>query len=257
VNRIARFWTKDERRKSASRAPEGVRIYAIGDIHGRRDLLDDMLAAISDEIDRRSFARNLVVFLGDLIDRGPDSAGVIERLANLKDDRFRTVFIAGNHEEVLLRILEGEASIVPDWLRFGGLQCAESYGLDGATLQKAGDVEAARLIKAAISESHQIFLRSFADSFTAGDYLFVHAGIRPGLPIEQQTVTDLRWIRSPFLESQECHPQVVVHGHSISREVELLPYRIGVDTGAYRSGSLSAVVLEGAERRVIHVAKPV
>ena len=256
MNKIARFWTTDDRLQSASRAPDCVRLYAVGDIHGHRVLLDEMLGAISDDIHRMPPARNLVVFLGDLIDRGPDSAGVIERLANLNDELFSAVFITGNHEEVLLRILEGESSLMSDWLRFGGLQCAQSYGIDGQRLRMMDEVEAARLIRDAIPEAHQRFLRSFADSFTAGDYLFVHAGIRPGLPIEQQSLTDLRWIRSPFLECRERHPQVVVHGHSISREVEFLPGRIGVDTGAYRSGVLSAVVFEGDDRRILQVRSP-
>jgi serine/threonine protein phosphatase 1 len=113
------------------------------------------------------------------------------------------------------------------------------------------ETEAARRIRDSVPYAHQQFLRSFADSFSAGDYLFVHAGIRPGLPIEQQSVSDLRWIRSPFLECRDHHSQVVVHGHSISREVEFQPGRIGVDTGAYRSGVLSAVVLEREHRRVL------
>ena len=256
MNKIARFWMKDDRLRSKSRAPEGVRLYAVGDIHGHKVLLDEMLGAISDDIDGMPPARNLVVFLGDLIDRGPDSAGVIERLANSRNERFNAVFIAGNHEEVLLRILDGESSLVTDWLRFGGQQCAQSYGLDGKRLRMLDETEAARLVRNAVPEAHQRFLRSFADSFSAGDYLFVHAGIRPGLPIEQQSLTDLRWIRSPFLEYRERHPKIVVHGHSISREVEFLPGRIGVDTGAYRSGVLSAVVFEGDDRRVLQVRSP-
>lgn len=255
MNKIARFWTKDDRLQTPSRVPDGVRIYAIGDIHGHRVLLEEMLRSISDETDRLPPARILIVFLGDLIDRGPESAGVVERLSNLRDDRYRSVFITGNHEEVLLRILDGEASIVADWLRFGGLQCAESYGLDGQKLRTMDETEAARLIGESIPEPHQQFLRSFADSFSVGDYLFVHAGIRPGLPIEQQSLSDLRWIRSPFLECRECHPQVVVHGHSISRDVEFMPGRIGIDTGAYRSGLLSAVVLEREDRRVLQVGQ--
>ena len=255
MNKIARFWTKDDRLRTPARTPEGVRIFAVGDIHGHLGLLDEMLGAIGAEIERLPPARNLVIFLGDLIDRGPDSAGVVERLATMDHQPFRAVFITGNHEEVLLRILDGEASIIADWLRFGGLQCAESYGLDGKALRTMDGGEAARLIRGAVPDRHEQFLRSFADSFSAGDYLFVHAGIRPGLPVEQQSLTDLRWIRSPFLECRDNHPQIVVHGHSISREVEFLPGRIGIDTGAYRSGVLSAVVLEGKDRRVLQVQR--
>ena len=230
-----------------------MRIYAIGDIHGQDRLLVDMLQSIADDIDALPPARNVLVFLGDLIDRGPDSASVVDRLSVLDDHRFKTVFITGNHEEVLLRILDGDSSLVRDWLRFGGLQCAESYGVDPGQLRAMNDREVGRRIRDAIPESHSRFFRSFADSFSAGDYLFVHAGIRPGLPIEQQSLADLRWIRSPFLECQDCHPQVVVHGHSISNDVEFLEGRIGIDTGAYRSGVLSAIVLEGSDRRVLQV----
>lgn len=230
-----------------------MRIFAVGDIHGHDALLGRMLDAIRDDIAGRPKARNVVVFLGDLIDRGPDSAAVVERLRTLADEPFRPVFISGNHEEVLLRILDGDHRLIGDWLRFGGKECAASYGLAAADLRSSNGADSVKRLKAAIPESHQAFLRSFADSFVAGDYLFVHAGIRPGLPIEQQSLSDLRWIRRPFLDCKERHSHMIVHGHSISRDVEFRSGRIGVDTGAYRSGLLSAIVLEATGRRVIQV----
>lgn len=253
MNRIVKFWTRrDDIEKP--RAPDGVRLYGVGDIHGHDALLVEMLAAIDRDIDSEGPARNIVVFLGDLIDRGPDSAGVVERLRTLARP-YKTVFLTGNHEEVLVRILDGDDQLVGDWLRFGGLQCAKSYGLDPARLRSLGQSQAGQAIRQAIPEAHQKFLRSFADSFGAGDYLFVHAGIRPNVDLAQQSLTDLRWIRSPFLECRHRHPKMIVHGHSISKDVEFRPGRIGVDTGAYRSGVLSAVVFEGTDQRILQVGR--
>ena len=229
-----------------------MRLYAVGDIHGHNALLVEMLAAIERDIISAPTADNVVVFLGDLIDRGPDSAGVVERLRTVAGP-YKSVFLMGNHEEVLIRILDGEDQLVGDWLRFGGHECAKSYGLDPASLRSVGGACAAKAIREAVPASHQDFLRSFVDSFSAGDYLFVHAGIRPGVPLDQQTLADLRWIRSPFLEYRHRHPKTVVHGHSIAKDIDRRPGRIGVDTGAYRTGVLSAIVLEGLDQRVIQV----
>lgn len=253
MNRLVKFWARPDGSDRPS-APDGVRLYAVGDIHGHASLLEKMLAAIEQDIRSSRQGRNVVVFLGDLIDRGPDSAAVIERLRSLDQRLFQPVFLTGNHEEALVRILDGEDAVVGDWLRFGGLECASSYGLNPARLRAMRPAQAAKLIRNSIPETHQQFLRSFADSFSAGDYLFVHAGIRPGIPLEQQTVQDLRWIRSPFLEHDQRHPKTVVHGHTISKDIERRPGRIGVDTGAYRTGLLSAIVLEGARQRPIQVS---
>lgn len=251
MNRMVRFWSRGEN-SERPRAPAGVRLYGVGDIHGHDVLLARMLAAIEQDIEAARPADNVVIFLGDLIDRGPGSAAVVERLRTLAGP-FKSVFLTGNHEEVLVRILDGDDDLVGDWLRFGGLECAQSYGLEPARLLAMGPGQAGQAVREAIPDSHQQFLRSFADSFGAGDYLFVHAGIRPGVPLEQQALADLRWIRSPFLEYRHHHPKVVVHGHSISKDIDRRPGRIGVDTGAYRTGLLSAIVLEGAEQRVIQV----
>ena len=253
MNMLSRFWGRRERQSEPS-APRGVRLYAVGDIHGHAALLDAMLGAIEEDIAARAGARAILIFLGDYIDRGPDSAAVVERLRTLSGP-FQPLFIAGNHEEVLLRILEGEDGLVQDWLRFGGAECAASYGLAPAKLRAMAPRSAAARVRSAVPAAHRQFLRGLADSFTAGDYLFVHAGIRPGIALEEQTLKDLRWIRVPFLDHDEPHAKVVVHGHSITDEVEFRAGRIGVDTGAYRSGLLSAVVLEGTERRVLQVGE--
>ena len=226
----------------------GVRAYAIGDIHGCLDLLDALLERIEADAAARSPKRTWIVFLGDLIDRGPDSAGVIERLRDYRPDFATPVFLAGNHEEVLLRTLGGEPEILADWLKFGGAECVASYGLDADSLKRMQPAEAAAKIRERIPAAHHEFLESFADTFRFGDYLFVHAGIRPGVELEQQDQFDLRWIREPFLSDEEEHGVVVVHGHTIANRVEERRNRIGLDTGAYQSGVLTAMGVEDDER---------
>jgi serine/threonine protein phosphatase 1 len=231
--------------------PRDQRAYVIGDIHGRLDLLDQLLADIHRDIAERPVRKALLVFLGDLIDRGPSSAQVVERLRTYQRDGVRPIFVIGNHEEVLLRILDGEIGLVPSWLRYGGSECLESYGADPRKLVEQSDEEALATIRQAIPQRHRDFVATFVDTCRFGDYLFVHAGIRPGVPLDQQLQSDLRWIREPFLLDDTDHGCVVVHGHTISEEVEERPNRIGIDTGAYRSGILTALVIEGAERRYL------
>jgi serine/threonine protein phosphatase 1 len=223
----------------------------VGDIHGRLDLLEHLLAKIHADHQHRPSVKTLLVFVGDLIDRGPSSAQVIERLRTYRRPGIRPVFILGNHEEVLLRIIDGDRSLTSSWLQFGGLQCLQSYGVDAASLRGRASAELVDAIRAAVPAEHVEFLRGFVDSCRFGDYLFVHAGIRPGVALEQQRQSDLRWIREPFLLDETDHGFVVVHGHTISSEVEERPNRIGIDTGAYRSGVLTALAVEGSERRLI------
>lgn len=228
--------------------PAGYRVYAIGDIHGRLDLLDDTLSRVEADIDSRKPAENIIIFLGDLIDRGPSSAQVIERVRTYRRPGVRTVFLIGNHEEVLLRLLRGESRFLRDWLRFGGAECAKSYGIDATALKRMEPARAVATLQQKIPQDHQAFLQSFADTFRIGSYLFVHAGIRPGVPLADQSQADLRWIREPFLENADNHGFIVVHGHTIAEQVDVRDNRIGLDTGAYRSGVLTAMGLEGHER---------
>jgi serine/threonine protein phosphatase 1 len=237
-----------------ARAADGYRAYAIGDVHGRLDLLEQLLSEIERDRSERPTPKTLLVFLGDLIDRGPHSAQVIERLRTYSSDDARTVFLLGNHEEVLLRILDGDTSLIPSWLQFGGRQCLQSYGADSRRIARETDEKALEIIRGVIPEAHVAFLNSFIDSCRFGDYLFVHAGIRPGVAIDDQQQSDLRWIREPFLFDDTDHGCVVVHGHTICDEVEERPNRIGVDTGAYRTGILTALVVEGNERRYLQTA---
>ena len=235
----------------AKRIPEGARqyrAYVVGDIHGRLDLLDELLGKIHDDLDRNPIKKAVIVFVGDLIDRGPDSAGVIERLRNYARPGVKPIFLLGNHEEVLLRILEGDPSHIAQWLTFGGAQCLASYGADPLTIRGMSDNAALSAIRSAIPVSHAHFLHGFGDSFRFGDYVIVHAGVRPGVALDQQLQSDLRWIRQPFLEDDRDHGFVVVHGHTITDGVDERPNRIGIDTGAYASGVLTALVIEGPDR---------
>lgn len=234
--------------------PEGWRAYAIGDVHGRLDLLDQMLAAIAADLEAKPAAKVALVMLGDLIDRGPDSSGVVERLRQFHDPRFKLVCLMGNHEEVLLRILAGERGLVQDWLLFGGAECLASYGADAALIGRLPERDALALIKRAIPANHAQFLSSFADTLRFGGYLFVHAGIRPGVPLEAQRQIDLRWIRSDFLDHVGLLDVMVVHGHTISPAVEERPHRIGIDTGAYRTNRLTALAVEGDRRWLLSTA---
>jgi serine/threonine protein phosphatase 1 len=242
---------RHRQRKRSSAIPRDYRAYAVGDIHGRMDLLDKLLAAIEEDVTTRPARKTLLIFLGDLIDRGPDSKGVVERLRTYRHDRIRPYFLAGNHEEVLLRLLAGERGILDSWLKYGGAECLQSYGRDPATLAGESERTALAMVKEAIPTEHARFIAAMADTLMLGGYLFVHAGIRPGIDLSLQSQTDLRWIRSPFLDHEDDHGFVVVHGHTITDGVDERSNRIGIDTGAYRTGILTALGLEGDERWTI------
>lgn len=229
-----------------AKIPEGQRVYAIGDIHGRADLLAGMIAAIDADDLARGSAQTTVVLLGDLIDRGPDSAGVI-RLAREWQQRRPVRILMGNHEEMFLDALEQE-EVMRHFLRFGGREMLLSYPLDPLAYTRAELGEVADLALAVIPEQDITFIRSFEDQVELGDYLFVHAGIRPGVALADQRRADLRWIREAFLDHDKSFGRVVVHGHTISDSAQIRHNRIGIDTGAYRSGRLTALGLEGTNR---------
>lgn len=244
------------RRQNGPVGARGMRAYVVGDIHGRLDLLDQLLEKIHEDMARRPARKVLLVFVGDLIDRGPSSAQVLERLRTYRRASVETVFLLGNHEEVLLRILRGEAELITKWRWFGGTECLESYGVQTAKLAGLNDEEALDIVRKAIPQEHVEFLETFDDSCRFGDYLFVHAGIRPGVEIDQQRQSDLRWIREPFLFDETDHGFVVVHGHTIRPEVEKRPNRIGIDTGAYKSGVLTALAIERSETWLLDTRPP-
>jgi serine/threonine protein phosphatase 1 len=236
------------RGNGASAGPPGSRAYAVGDVHGRLDLLETLLERIEEDNARRGPAKTYLVMLGDLIDRGPDSAGVIERFVSNPPRWARPIYLQGNHEEFFLDVLTGREETVANWLTYGGYECAASYGVSQGSTLNATPAEIVDRLKAAVPAAHLEFLASMSDSFRFGDYLFVHAGIRPGVPIAEQSRRDLRWIREGFLDCPDDHGVVVVHGHTIVDKVEQMSNRIALDTGAYRSGILTAIGLEGTER---------
>ncbi|ONF97053.1 metallophosphoesterase family protein [Sphingomonas jeddahensis] len=231
--------------------PLGRRIYAIGDIHGRLDLLDQLLDQIAADDAARGAAQTGFIFLGDLVDRGPDSAGVVDRVRDLCKNRPDVRCLCGNHEEIFLGSYDGDTDLLRLLLRAGGHETLLSYGMDADEIERATIGELAEMMVRDIPEQPITFLRSLQDYIVEGDYLFVHAGIRPGLPLEQQKSRDLRWIRDPFLDHTANHGKFVVHGHTISERVDERVNRIGIDTGAYRTGRLTALGMEGGERWII------
>ena len=242
-------------RSAARSGPKGRRAYVIGDVHGCLDLLDRLLSRIETEIRERPKPRTSLVFLGDLIDRGPASAQVVERLRTYSPPGASTHFVMGNHEEVMLRVLGGEADLVPSWLRFGGAETLRSYGIDPSDIPGMDPERLVGRLRAAVPANHVEFLESFADSISFGDYLFVHAGIRPGIDLSEQSQSDLRWIREPFLEDTTDHGFTVVHGHTITNSVEVAANRIGIDTGAFCTGTLTALAIEGGRRWLIQTCE--
>ena len=244
---LSRLFSKSRTSRGRS-GPAGGRAYAIGDVHGRLDLLADLLARIEADNARRGPAKTWLVFLGDLVDRGPDSRGVVDRLVENPPAFARNVFLKGNHEEFFLGVLGGDDSGVQHWLAYGGTECAQSYGLTAGWMLNATPAAIMERLVAQVPERHVRFLDGMNDSFRFGDYLFVHAGIRPGVALDKQVSRDLRWIREGFLDDRSDHGVVVVHGHTIVERPEEHPNRIALDTGAYRSGTLTAIGLEGEER---------
>lgn len=232
--------------------PPGQRIYAIGDIHGRADLLEELLRRIDADDAARTPSETTLIFLGDLIDRGPDSAQVVERLIALKADHPRTRFLLGNHEEVFLEALRSENTGPLRYsLRIGGDATVMSYGFTDAEYKRAGFEELHGMLRERVPPAHIEFMESFEDMIVLGDYVFVHAGVQPEAPLAQQKISDLRWIRNDFLDFRGTLEKIVVHGHSIADEVEIRPHRIGIDTGAYASGILTAMGFEGGERWLV------
>ena len=221
----------------------GKRIYAIGDIHGRADLLAALLASIDDDLKAHPASNALQVFVGDYIDRGPSSRQVIELLLE-RVQQHNTILLKGNHEECILRFLD-DPSVLADWQRIGGLNTVLSYGI---TPSRWSDPRSQHQIAIALKDSlpgsHRSFLDSLVPSFTCGDFFFVHAGVRPGIPISAQSERDLLWIRDEFLLHEEDFGKVVVHGHTPTLQPDVRSNRINIDTGAYATGYLTCLVLD-------------
>ena len=233
------------------RIPAGFRIYAIGDIHGRDDLLARLHSRITEDMQASQATHRVIVYLGDYIDRGPDSRKVVERALAFRPERTERVFLKGNHEAAMAAFLAGDLSSVREWMTYGGVATLASYGVT-VTPQDLGDRKALEALRqrllAAVPEQHRHFYTALLPSFGIGDYLFVHAGVNPTRPLEQQSEDDLLWIRTPFLDCPRYLGKMVVHGHTIAHTPEERLHRIGIDTGAYATGRLTALVLAGEER---------
>jgi serine/threonine protein phosphatase 1 len=228
--------------------PPGQRVYAIGDIHGRLDLLRALTSQLRNDDAERGAAETTFVVLGDLVNRGRDSAGVIDFLIDLEASGGNSLLLAGNHDEVFLRAACGDRDMASRLHKMGGRETALSYGIASEEYDSGGFDDLAALLHARVPTAHVAFLRRLREWGQIGDYVFVHAGIRPGTPLRDQTVGDLRWIRGEFLEAETCHGAMIVHGHTITPDPDLRHNRIGIDTGAFRTGRLTAIGLEGTER---------
>ena len=226
-----------------ARLPKGVRIYAVGDLHGCADLLAGAFDLIDADLARSKPERAIEVFLGDYVDRGPDAMRTIDLLIDRRN-RHETVFVKGNHEALLLSLLD-DPQVLPKWIKLGGMTTLMSYGITTTTkdvLQRGREVSVA--LAAAIPTSHTDFLANLVPCFSCGDYFFAHAGVRPGVPLERQSEEDLMWIREPFLSSDRDFGKMVVHGHTPSLEPEIRSHRINIDTGAYATGLLTVLSIQ-------------
>jgi serine/threonine protein phosphatase 1 len=217
--------------------PQGLRIYAIGDPHGCVQRLAELHDRIAEDLAERPVERSVLVHVGDYVDRGPDSAGVVALVQADPIPGVQTINLVGNHEQMMLAALDPRATgeVVGFWLDNGGAATLESYGADPRDMRSWD----------AVPSTDLAFLRSLRPSFAIGGYFFAHAGVRPDVPLERQDAMDLAWIREPFLSWRGRLAAVVVHGHTPAEGPEVLPHRIGIDTGAVYGGALTCAVLEG------------
>lgn len=230
--------------------PEGLRIYAFGDIHGRLDLLDNLLSRVAADRAARPAMQVQYVFLGDYIDRGQSSRATVDRLI-AHSECGECVFLKGNHEQIAIRCLT-DPRLFDQWMRLGGAETLVSYGIPPENVAKGTPV--AKLQSAfhdALPQDHLRFFRLLRPSFVCGDFFFAHAGVRPRIELSQQRESDLLWIRDEFLSSSEDFGKIVVHGHTPVAEVDIGPNRINIDTGAFATGRLTCLVIEGVSLSII------
>jgi serine/threonine protein phosphatase 1 len=243
-------WLRQSSHPEPAIAPD-LRLYAVGDVHGRADLLRRLHEMIVEDARGAPQPKKRVVYLGDYIDRGPDSRGVLDILIDEPLLGFERIHLEGNHEHAMLGFLV-DLRVGPMWLDNGGDATLFSYGVPVPNPEDPADLlRAQRLLAANLPESHRAFLRNLELAHGAGDYFFVHAGVRPGTPLDRQEREDLLWIREPFLRSRAEFGKIVVHGHSISHEPELCDNRIGIDTGAFATGHLTCLVLADTSRSLL------
>jgi serine/threonine protein phosphatase 1 len=245
-------WLRRTPAPPAPAIPSGQRIYAVGDIHGRLDLLDALLEQIRLDSTAAATASEIIL-LGDLIDRGPDSAGVLRRA--MQPPAWASVrALMGNHEAALLATLDGDERMARSWIRMGGRATLASWGMDAMALDELDAQGVIAAARALVPPDARAWIARMRRAHTVGGYHFVHAGVRPGIPIDRQAEQDSLWIRGEFLQSTRAHGAMIIHGHAISSTVEERPNRIGIDTGAYRTGRLTALALEGDRRWLLSTA---
>jgi serine/threonine protein phosphatase 1 len=252
---LGRLFKKTEilRPLDTARVPDDMRVYAIGDVHGRNDLLHELLKKIEADDLARGRKETLIIFLGDLMDRGPDSAGVIETAMALRKAGRNVRFLMGNHEEVFVRACrKNDVKVTRFFIRIGGEATVLSYPITRSEYITLDMEQLSERLGTLVPESHLEFIEGFEDQIVIGDYVFVHAGIRPGVALADQKPSDLRWIREDFVEQRGDLEKVVVYGHTIYDDVEERGSRIGIDTGAYASDKLTAIALQGGERWYLH-----
>jgi serine/threonine protein phosphatase 1 len=226
------------------RLPQGLRVYAVGDVHGRADLLTQIFEMIDADLKHFPAHRSLQIFLGDYIDRGPDSRAVIDLLIE-RSRLHETICLKGNHEEILLDVLKNPASF-RDWSGLGGVATLMSYGIvPNQDIRGNDGLELVESLRRAVPSSHLRFLNELKCSFSCGEFFFVHAGVKPGIPLDAQNEDDLLWIRSEFLGSSVDFGKYVVHGHTPVMQPDIRPNRINIDTGAYATGKLTLLAIEG------------
>lgn len=233
--------------------PDNQRVYCIGDIHGRADLLKELHEKI--QIDAGPYqGKKTIVYLGDYVDRGEQSRQVIDILLANPLENFESVYLKGNHEQAMMDFIAFPAA-ANAWLSFGGREALNSYGIPLAHIPSMDEVETiARKLDEKLPDDHRAFITNTLYHWRCGSYYFVHAGIRPGVELEDQAMEDQLWIRDDFLASTLSHGAIVVHGHTITALPEILPNRIGIDTGAFSSGVLTCLVLEGEAQRFLQTA---
>jgi serine/threonine protein phosphatase 1 len=239
---IFRRKERSEGRRTAQ-VPEGVRVYAIGDIHGRADLLAELFARIDAGHANFSGEKAIHVFLGDYVDRGPYSRDVLDLLISRRR-QYPAVCLKGNHENYLVEFLKNPI-MLDEWRLYGGLNTLLSYGLAPSLKPDAQEtITLASNLNRIFPDSHRLFLNSLALSFICGDFFFVHAGVRPGIPLARQAQEDMTSIRNDFLLNEDAYEKVVVHGHTPVVKPDIRSNRINIDTGAYATGKLTCLVLE-------------
>jgi serine/threonine protein phosphatase 1 len=245
------MWRRFKMLKSPKyQAPDGVRIYAIGDIHGRSDLLASLFCEIDSDLEKRPALRVLHVFLGDYIDRGPCSREVVSLILSRRR-KHEVVALKGNHD-IFPNLFLKDPAILSDWRKFGGVETLISYGLRPSFRMEKDDLrQLADDFAAAFPIAHADFFNALSPSFSCGDFFFVHAGVKPGTPLDQQSEDDLLWIRQEFLDHEGDFGKLVIHGHTPVKSVDDRGNRINIDTGAYATGCLSALVIDGSTVRLL------